>query len=121
MSDIKKIYNENTIPLVDELMYYFKYICRDIVLKDPVLADKNETIDSVKAGDLFLLCKDNRANIGHFSYTIEELSSYGLPITLIPGYIKNPNTIPENIKVKIIANRTKSYIDEYEELNKVGS
>jgi len=102
MSDIKKITNSNTIPLVDELVYYSKIICRDIEIKDQTSANKYESLDSIKNSDLYIKCLDSKANISNFSYSRDELLSYGLDSIYIDGYLESPLTIPSTIQKTII-------------------
>ena len=120
MSDeeIKKVGNNNTVPIIDELVYYFKLICRDIVIKNETQAMNNETVESTKKGDLYIQCKDGTATLKHFKYTREELLSYGVPENLVDKCINiDINYIPENLEDYILRCKVKEYIDNYEELN----
>lgn len=117
MSDIEKIGTKNTIPLVDELVYYFKRICKDIVMKNPNKSKEKETLESIKAGDLYIKCIDGTTNINSFIYTREELLSYGVNKSIIDICLKNPNKIDKAIADKIIITKTDLYKSEYKDLN----
>lgn len=117
MSDIRKINNTDTIPLVDELVYYSKIICRDLEIKDQNKANLYETVESVKNSDLYIKCVENKATISNFIYTYDELISYGLDKKFINEYIKDPTTIPKTFHSKIISIRTNSFLESYNELN----
>ena len=114
---IKRITNSNTIPLVDELVYYSKIICRDLEVKDMDLSGKYETLDSIKSSDLYIKCMEDKATISNFTYTKSELVSYGLDLSTISGYLLDPTTIPSIKQKEILKVRMVNYIDSYDELN----
>jgi len=99
------------------LVYYSKIICRDIEIKDQTSANKYESLDSIKNSDLYIKCLDSKANISNFSYSRDELLSYGLDSIYIDGYLESPLTIPSTIQKTIINNRTNIYLKSYNELN----
>ena len=52
--EIKKIYTDN--PYVDEMVYYTRLMSMDTVLKMQDLADKGETVESLKRAGIYISC-----------------------------------------------------------------
>ena len=59
MIDVEKIYTDN--PFVDNLLYYSKFIALNSVIKDEEEALKNETTESLKAGNIYLSCYEGHS------------------------------------------------------------
>ena len=57
MSSVDKIYTDY-IPLLDEIVYNLKRICKDIIIKDENIANSYEYEKSVKASDLYIACTE---------------------------------------------------------------
>ena len=54
MSDIQMIYSDN--PYMDVLVYNTKVLAQGVVIKNQTEADKYETLDTIKASDIYLAC-----------------------------------------------------------------
>lgn len=113
---VDKIYT-NYIPLLDEVVYNLKLICRDIVIKDSEKAGKYETVESNKKSDLYILCVEDRARIDLFNYTVQDFINIGVPTNIIDSCIKDIRKLPERFKNKLLKDSIKEYIENYKELN----
>lgn len=116
MIKYEKIFTDN--PFIDELVYFTKTIAVNAVIKDTDKADENETIESLKASDLYIACRENRAKFEQFTYSLDFLiESNILPPAIIEECAKDNTKIPDKYKSKLLESRVKKYIEEYEELN----
>ena len=113
---VEKIYTDN-LPLLDEVVYYLKIIAEDIILKEDEIATANETLQSIKASDLYIMCIEGTARIELFNYTESQLLNAGALDTNINGYIKDYTTIPDNIKSTVLKTCISNYIENYTEYN----
>ena len=59
MSDIQRIYSDN--PYMDVLVYNTKVLAQGVVIKNQTEADKYETLDTIKASDIYLACVEGRS------------------------------------------------------------
>ena len=59
-----KVYTDN--PFVDELIYYVKQIAPNCIIKNEQRADSCETVESLKAADLYIACCEKRADFNLF-------------------------------------------------------
>lgn len=59
MSDIQMIYSDN--PYMDVLVYNTKVLAQGVVIKNQTEADKYETLDTIKASDIYLACVEGRS------------------------------------------------------------
>ncbi len=115
--EIKKIYTDN--PYVDEIVYYTKLLGLGTVLKMQDLADSNETVESLKAGGLYISCIEGNAILEQFTLTREALNAAGITATstvsnILLGYTKITD---KSIKDKVTEFLRNKYIEEYVELN----
>jgi len=118
MSDlmITKSYSNN--PFVDILLYYTKILAFGSIVKDEDEAERNETEESILAGDIYVSCIENNVIFEMFHYDKELLNAVGItdPI-LVSSCIDNINHIPKNKRKEITELARLKYIDKYEELN----
>ena len=116
MIKYEKIYTDN--PFIDELIYFTKTIAVNAVIKDCDKADENESIESLKASDLYIACRENRARFDQFKYDYNFLvESSILPPALIEDCAKNNSKIPAKYRDQLLKLRMKKYIDDYVETN----
>lgn len=116
MKKYDKIFTDN--PFIDELLYFTKTIAVNAVIKDSDKADANETIESLKAADLYIACRENKARFDHFTYDYEFLTKhYVLPPAIIEQCAKNNTKIPEKYRSKLLEFKVNEYLEEYEETN----
>ena len=116
MIKYEKIYTDN--PFIDELIYFTKTIAVNAVIKDCDKADENESIESLKASDLYIACRENRARFDQFKYDYNFLvESSILPPALIEDCAKNNSMIPAKYRDQLLKLRMKKYIDDYVETN----
>lgn len=115
--EIKKIYTDN--PYVDEIVYYTKLMGLGTVLKMQDLADKNESIESLKAGGLYISCVEGNAVLEQFTLTREALNAAGITATATVSDILYGHTkiTDQNIKNKVTEYLRNKYIEDYVELN----
>lgn len=114
---INKIYTDN--PYVDEMVYYTKLLAADTVLKLKDRADKAETAESLKAGDLYVSCIEGTAIIEVFPTipTSVFLMAGVTDTATTKGYRENTKIIPAETRKRITDILISNYINEYEELN----
>lgn len=116
MKKYDKIFTDN--PFIDELVYYTKTIAGNAVIKDQDKADANETIESLKAADLYIACKENKVRFDFFTYSREFLTSSSIvPPALIDQYAIDNTKIASAYRDKLVAIKAQEYIDNYEEQN----
>lgn len=116
MKKYDKIFTDN--PFIDELLYFTKTIAVNAVIKDSDKADANETIESLKAADLYIACRENKARFDHFTYDYEFLTKYYvLPPAIIEQCAKDNTRIPEKYKDRLLELKISEYIEKYEETN----
>lgn len=118
--EVKKIYTDN--PYVDEMVYYTKIMGLGTVLKMQDLADKGETIESLKAGGLYISCVEGNAIFEQFTLTAEALNAAGVivPATvrgLLDGTIDIYEEKYDDVRKKATEFMKNKYIEDYVELN----
>lgn len=116
MSSVDKIYTDY-IPLLDEIVYNLKRICKDIIIKDENIANSYEYEKSVKASDLYILCIENNAKFEFFSFTKQDYIDIGIPENILDKCLKNPDNIPERFKNALVKKKSENYINNYVEYN----
>lgn len=118
MSDlmITKSYSNN--PFVDILLYYTKILAFGSIVKDEDEAERNETEESILAGDIYVSCVEKNVIFEMFHYDRELLTSVGITDNaLINRCINNINYIPKDKRKELTELARLKYIDKYEELN----
>lgn len=116
LKKIEKIYTEN--PFVDELVYFTKLIAVNAVIKDSDLADKYETVESMKESDLYIKCREGKAVFESFTYDRKFLSNiYAIPKEDLDIYVLNNQKIPLKYRDMLLELKVKDYIDNYNEKN----
>ena len=116
MIKYEKIFTDN--PFIDELIYFTKTIAVNAVIKDSDKADENETVESLKAADLYIACRENRSRFEHFTYDLDFLiESNILPPAIIIDCAKENTKIPQKYRDLLVAARSKKYMEEYVEQN----
>lgn len=116
MIKYEKIFTDN--PFIDELIYFTKTIAVNAVIKDCDKADENETVESLKAADLYIACRENRARFDQFKYSLEFLvNSSILPPAIILECAKDNTKIPDKYKDALLKARMQDYITNYKETN----
>ena len=112
--EIQKVYTEN--PYVDEMVYYTRLMSMDTVLKMEEEALKNETMESLRNGNLLISCVEGTAIFEQFSYvTPSILSEVGL-YDMEP-YLRDIKNIPQHKRKEVTKLLMKDFINNYEELN----
>lgn len=116
--EIKKIYTNN--PYVDELVYYTKLMGLDTVLKMQAVADRCETVESLKAAGIYISCIENTAYFEMFDKcSITALNSAGIiDPNLIKLCMEDIKNVPTKYRDAVTKNLIKEYIENYVELNK---
>lgn len=114
MKTYDKIFTDN--PFIDELVYYTKTIAVNAIIKDCDKADATETIESLKAADLYIACRENKIKFDKFNYTYEDLYTI-LPPAIINQCIEDNTKIPNQYRDKILQLKVQNYISNYIEQN----
>ena len=91
MIEVEKIQTEN--PFTDNLIYYTKYIALNSVVKDLDEANNNETLESIKAGDILIACIEGHAVFEMFTY---------FPAEILEKYVPVNSNIDLKIKIQEI-------------------
>lgn len=114
--EINKVYTDN--PYVDELVYYTKQLGFGTVLKMQDVADNSETVESLKAGGLYISCVEGNATLKQFEVTREDLHNIGIVASAdIDKYLEDPSLLEPSKRVLLTKNLRAKYIANYEELN----
>ena len=114
MKKYEKIFTDN--PFIDELVYYTKTIAVNAVIKDCDKADAAETVESLKAADLYIACRENKARFDAFAYDYEILSKV-LPPAIVADCVLDNEKIPNQYRDKLLQLKSQEYIDNYVEEN----
>lgn len=120
---INKVYTEN--PYVDELVYYTQKLGLHTILKNEEEALNAETLESMKAGELYCICYEGTAEFWRFEsyytkYLTEEVISeycHTMNKDLIYSYVENPKAIPYEYREELAKYMTKCFLRDYIELN----
>lgn len=101
------------------MVYYTKLLAAGTVLKMQDLADRSETIESLKNSGLYLACLDGVATFNMFtSVSRAALNSVGIVDEIsVQTMMRNKENIPESKREDLIGYMVSEYIANYEELN----
>ena len=114
--EVKKIYTDN--PYVDEMVYYTKIMGLGTVLKMQDLADRGETIESLKAGGLYISCIEGNAIFEQFTLTADALNAAGIVApNIVKEILDGIRSIDDDTKKVTTEYMRKKYIENYVELN----
>lgn len=114
MSNIIKTDN---IPLLDNVIHYLKILATQCVIKNQVLADSFESVESRKNFDIYKMCKLNTARFEFFDYTLEDISKTSVSKQEIYNILVDKFNATDNIRKELLEVKKKSIIDNYIELN----
>lgn len=114
MKKYDKIFTDN--PFIDELVYFTKIIAVNAIIKDSDKADAAETIDSLKAADLYIACREGKARFDNFTYDYDILVDF-LPPAIINECVRDNDKIPNEYRNKLLQLKVQNYINNYEEEN----
>ena len=124
MIQVDKTYSDN--PFVDELIYYSKILALNSVIKDEEEALENETVESLKAGEIYIACIEGKARFEMFSSFPEEIlekyisvkSNLDMMVDNIGALAAYLNSLSINDKTKLMSGIDKLartiYIDHYD-------
>lgn len=111
-----KVYTDN--PFVDELVYYVKKLAPGCIVKMEEMATANETLESLKASDLYLSCYEGRASFILFdSFPREVIRMAKVPEQILDSCAKNKYNIPDEYRDKVVELMEEYYIENYVEKN----
>ena len=127
--NIKKVYSDN--PYVDELVYYTMQLGLDTTLKLKSNADKCETMEIIKAADVYIACIEGTIILQLFDkFPYEVLTSTkdkdgrpygaGLPENIARSIAKNKNnvfTLDAQAQKRVLDSMKIWYLENYEEKN----
>lgn len=114
--DIKMTYTDN--PYIDILVYYTKVLAIGTVLKMKTLADRYETVESLKNADMLIACKEGTVVFNLFdSFSEDVLRKSGLIGLPLAQAIMNKDTIPQSLRDTVVKNASEEFINNYEEQN----
>ena len=112
-----KVFTDN--PLLDEIVYNCRQLAMYTTLKDTDRADKEETLESLKAGDLLVAICQGRVDFDFFSYDYDFLQTVGIPWTEdeLNYYAEHNDEIPQGYRPLIMSMAAQAYKENYNELN----
>lgn len=111
------IIKTDNIPLLDNVIHYLKILAIECVIKDQVLADSLESIESRKNFDIYKMCKLDIARFEFFDYTYQDILQTSVSKKEIYDILVDKNNAPDNIKKELLEVKKNSIIDNYEEMN----
>ena len=111
-----KVLTEN--PLLDEIIYNCRQMCTETVLKDQDEADENETLETLKNGDILVDIAQGKMNFGRFEYSKEI-------IMLLPNVSETDayewsldnRKIPKELRPQLLEIACDQFVAGYEEYN----
>ena len=110
-----KVYTDHS--LMDEVVYHCKTILNNIVLKNEVTANENETEESITESDYYIACVNGTMELSFFPLTEQWLMDYGYPLSKAKIYAKDWTQIPEEDREDLLNYLVNRYINEYDEKN----
>ena len=116
MNSIENI-KTNNIPLLDELIYNLKKLSTTSVVKEEQKALENETIESQKLSDRYMVCIEGNARFEMFNYSRDLLERSSIPDYLIDECVRDKNNIPKEKRKEVLSMAVVEFLQEYEELN----
>ena len=111
-----KVFTEN--PLLDEIIYNIRQLAIGTILKDQDKADNNETLESIKAGDVLISLNRGHYNFNFFYYDetlLRQIS--GLTEEEIIEYSADNSKIPESIRKPLFNMASETFLNNYVEYN----
>ena len=103
MINVEKTITDN--PFVDNMIYYAKYLALNCNIKDEDEALENETIESLKNGDIYIQCIENRAPYEIFTY---------IPTEILENYIQKSSNLDVLTKTDVALKTYLNSLDMYE-------
>jgi len=103
--------------MIDILLENLKILIKGTVLKNETIANNNETLESIKNGDLLVSCVEQTVTFNMLEYNYEVLSSISINPSIIDLCISDKNKIPLQFRDMALDAQRKYYIDNYKELN----
>jgi hypothetical protein len=91
-----------------------------MTIKNPNMASKYETTDSIREGNYFVLANNHldECEFSTFTYTEEDFYKVGVTDTYrINSYLNNYSLVPKDLQEKLFNNKVDYYVNDYEELN----
>ena len=112
-----KVFTEN--PLLDEIVYNCRQLAMYTTLKDSDRADREETLESLKAGDMLIAVCQGRIEFDFFTYDRDFLETVGLPWNSdeLDYYAANNDQIPTGYRSIIVTTAAQTYKENYIEYN----
>ena len=111
-----KVFTDN--PFVDELVYYVKKLAPGCIIKMDEMATANETLESMKAADLYISSYEGRASFILFdSFPREVIRMAKVPEQILDDCAKNKYNIPDEYRDKVVDKMEEYYVENYVEQN----
>ena len=111
-----KVFTDN--PFVDELVYYVKKLAPGCIIKMEEMATANETLESMKAADLYISSYEGRASFILFdSFPREVIRMAKVPEQILDDCAKNKYNIPDEYRDKVVDKMEEYYVENYVEQN----
>ena len=113
-----KVYTDH--PLMDEICFYCKKILKGIVIKNDVLANKKETINSIDLAEAYYIYSTNgyiKFELYPFNY--ELLHAYGYDNNHIRIYLDDRYKIPDEDRENLTDFANKWFVDNFFDKNGV--
>ena len=105
------------VPILDELVYNLKKLVYSSTIKREDIAQKYETVESERQGNIYISSILNRCTINSFIIEYRDLYTVGYPEHLIKEALEDKSTILYDFRQAIVDYKEKQFIDNYNELN----
>ena len=112
---ITKLYTDN--PFTDVLIYCVKLIAYGCVIKSEPEALRNETNESYKKADEYMLAIEGKGDYLFYTYNEEILKQSSVPKNLYRDYLRNSRLIDEKYRDELVSLARKYVLENYEERN----
>lgn len=111
-----KIYTDH--PLMDEICFYCKSILKGIVIKNDVLANKKETLNSIDLAEAYYIYSNNKyISFQLFPFNYEILHEFGYGDASINIYLKDRQKIPEQDKERLTSFANSWFMENFFDKN----
>lgn len=109
--------DNSTNIIVEQMLKSLFDIATGSIVKIKEIADKHETAESARRGDLLKMAVENRGDFFDYNYTYSVLLSAGLSEDIAATGVNDKSTIPEAYRAEVLRLQREYIIANHEELN----
>ncbi|MGL6099459.1 MAG: hypothetical protein ACRC0G_07525 [Fusobacteriaceae bacterium] len=106
-----------TDKMVDDYLGEILYLIKTLVYKDEKLANENETLDSKKKSDFYIMALEGTDNFYVHNYPRWMLEYVGVPIDIQDECMIDKNLIPDKYRTALLELKRKGILESYVEEN----